>query len=149
MAGYIATSKRNDWETPQALFDYCNDTWGPFECDVCATPANAKCSKFYTPQDDALGFDWRGRCWMNPPYGRELRRWVYKAVCEVSWHNAERVVALLPARTDTSWWHCWVIPCSSEIKFLRGRVKFVGAKSSAPFPSAIVVWDRCDRVPTR
>jgi hypothetical protein len=85
---------------------------------------------------------WTGRVWCNPPYGREIGQWVAKAVgSTVVVPTAELVVMLLPARTDTRWWHSYVIPFGQP-RFIKGRLKFGGAKNSAPFPSAVVVFRR-------
>lgn len=125
---------RIDWETPQALFDELDAEFG-FTLDVCATPENAKCWRFFTIQADGLKQDWAGfRCWMNPPYGREIGAWIRKA------HDSKAlVVGLIPARTDTAWWHDY-IQDRAEVRFLRGRLKFGTSNNSAPFPSAVVVW---------
>ena len=131
------SSKKKDWETPQWLFDELNAEFG-FTMDVCATAQNAKCTKFYTPEDDGLSKRWTGVCWMNPPYGREIKRWVQKAWTESVFGIT--VVCLLPARTDTVMWHDLVIAHASEIRFIRGRLRFEGGKNSAPFPSAIVIF---------
>lgn len=133
------SSARQDWATPWALFKVLNAEYGPFDLDVCATPENAKCAAFYTPKDDGLTRPWTGRCWMNPPYGREIGKWVKKAAQEAR-TNSEIVVCLLPARTDTAWWHDFVEGRATKVLFIRGRIKFAGAKNSAPFPSAVVVF---------
>ena len=133
------SSKKMDWATPWELFRAWDLSHGPFDYDVCATPQNAKCRKYFTPEMNGLLQSWYGVCWMNPPYGREIGRWIAKAVGEVQVGNAERVVCLVPARTDTAWWHELVMRCG-EIHFLRGRVRFEGAEHAAPFPSAIVVF---------
>lgn len=133
------SSKKMDWATPWELFRAWDLSHGPFDYDVCATPQNAKCRKYFTPEMNGLLQSWYGICWMNPPYGREIGRWIAKAVGEVQVGNAERVVCLVPARTDTAWWHELVMRCG-EIHFLRGRVRFEGAEHAAPFPSAIVVF---------
>lgn len=119
------SSKKMDWATPWELFRAWDISHGPFDLDVCATPKNAKCGRYYTPEMNGLAEYWFGTCWMNPPYGREIGRWIAKAVGEVHKNHAERVVCLLPARTDTAWWHELVIPYG-EIHFLRGRVRFEG-----------------------
>jgi len=124
------------WETPQELFDELNREFG-FTIDVCATPGNAKCKVFFSPENDGLSWEWHGVCWMNPPYGREIGKWVEKA-----YRSAEGgavIVGLLPARTDTRWFHEF-IHGKAEVRFLRGRLKFGGCKNSAPFPSMVVVW---------
>jgi phage N-6-adenine-methyltransferase len=143
------SSLRADWETPPEVFGPLNDEFH-FQIDVCATHETAKCSDYFTPDDDALSRDWAvwDTCWMNPPYGRQIGKWVRKAY-ESSLDGAT-VVCLLPARTDTAWWHDYC--ARGEIRFLRGRVYFWqnGARSTAaPFPSAVVVfrgrcrYDRC------
>lgn len=131
------SSKTDLWSTPQGLFNQLNLQWG-FELDVCATFSNAKCKKFYTVEDDGLAQIWGGVCWMNPPYGREIGKWLEKAVrsCE---ENAAIVVCLIPSRTDTKWWHSYVM--RGDIEFIKGRLKFGNHKDSAPFPSAVVVFN--------
>jgi len=123
------------WATPQDLFDRLHAQYG-FEIDVCATPENAKCPKFFTKADDGLAQQWSGVCWMNPPYGRQIGAWMAKAY-RASQAGAT-VVCLVPARTDTAWWHDYA--AKGEVEFLRGRLKFGGHKKPAPFPSAIVVF---------
>ena len=120
--------------TPQEFFNKLNDEFN-FTVDVCATPENAKCKSFYTKQDDGLSQNCSGNVWMNPPYGREIGLWMAKA-SEAAKAGAT-VVCLVPARTDTAWWHEHVI--KHEVRFIKGRLKFGGAKNSAPFPSAVVV----------
>jgi phage N-6-adenine-methyltransferase len=128
-------SSRTDlWSTPQDLFDRLNANFG-FTLDVCALPENAKCERFFSPEDDGLAQEWTGVCWMNPPYGREIGKWLRKANEAVS--QGATVVALIPARTDTRWWHDYVR--HHEIEFLAGRLRFGTSKNSAPFPSAVVV----------
>ena len=123
------------WATPQPTFDALHAEFG-FELDVCALPENAKCARYYTPEQDGLAQPWRGKCWMNPPYGRVIGKWVRKAY-EAAQEGAT-VVCLLPARTDTAWFHDY---CKKgEIRFLRGRLKFGGSKNSAPFPSMVVIF---------
>lgn len=130
------SSKTDVWETPQELFDRL-DAQYHFDVDVCALPENAKCRRFYTPAEDGLKQEWRGICWMNPPYGREIGKWVQKAY-ESTRANGATVVCLLPSRSDTAWFHDYVLP-HARIEFLRGRLKFGGSKNSAPFPSVIAV----------
>jgi phage N-6-adenine-methyltransferase len=124
------------WSTPQWLFDLLDAEFG-FETDVCALAQNAKCQRYFTPTTDGLAQEWSGTCWMNPPYGRAIERWVRKA--HQSSLAGATVVCLLPARTDTNWWHGHVAH-AAEVRFLRGRLRFGGAKSGAPFPSAVVVF---------
>jgi phage N-6-adenine-methyltransferase len=128
--------KSDVWETPPALFDALDQEFH-FTTDVAALPDNAKCSRFYTPGQDSLQQPWEGVCWMNPPYGPMLRQWVRKA-----YESAQRgalVVCLLPARTDTHWWHEYVLP-HAEIRYIRGRLQFHGSGDSAPFASVIVIF---------
>jgi phage N-6-adenine-methyltransferase len=131
----LFSSQSPNWETPPALFRMLDAEFG-FELDVCATARNAKCAKFFSPEDDALKQEWRGVCWMNPPYGRDIGAWMAKAYC--SSLQGATVVCLVPARTDTQWWHEFAM--RGEIRFLQGRLKFENAPTSAPFPSAIVVF---------
>lgn len=132
------SSKHKDWETPQPLFDLLDNEF-LFTLDVCATDKTAKCENYFTPEDDGLAQEWEGhRCWMNPPYGDEISAWIEKAY-RAAQHKGTLVVCLLPARTDTSWW--WDYCRHGQIRFLRGRLKFGGAEHSAPFPSAVVVFD--------
>lgn len=129
------SSKTDCWETPQWLFDDLDKVFR-FTLDVCATAENAKCPLYFTPEQDGLSREWTGVCWMNPPYGRKIKFWIQKA-----WEESQKgstVVCLVPARTDTGWWHDYCM--KGKIRFLRGRLKFGGAKNSAPFPSAIVVF---------
>jgi len=129
-------SSRTDlWATPQEFFDRLAREFA-FDVDVCALPENAKCAKFYTPEENGLAQKWTGVCWMNPPYGREIGQWVRKAY--ESAQDGATVVCLLPARTDTAWWHDYAI--KGEVRFHRGRLKFGGCKNSAPFPSAVVIF---------
>lgn len=130
------SSKKQDWETPRELFDKYNEYF-KFTLDVCASPENAKCKNYYTESDDALSKEWEGICWMNPPYGREIGKWMKKAYYSACKNNAQ-VVCLVPSRTDTAWWHDYAM--KGKVIFLRGRLKFGGSKNSAPFPSAIVIF---------
>lgn len=129
------SSATDEWPTPQEFFDALNSEFG-FELDVCATPENAKCQKYFSKEDDGLSQTWSGICWMNPPYGRQIGAWVKKAY--ESAQNGATVVCLLPARTDTAWWHDYCM--KGEMRFIRGRLKFGGSKNSAPFPSAVIIF---------
>lgn len=123
------------WATPQDFFDKYNEKF-KFETDVCASPENAKCARFFDEKIDGLSQQWTGVCWMNPPYGRTIKHWMKKAY-ESSMSGAT-VVCLVPARTDTAWWHEYAI--KGDVEFIRGRLRFGGHKNSAPFPSAVVVF---------
>ena len=130
------SSKTDLWETPKDLFDKLNNEFH-FTLDVCATPENAKCDSFYTKEQDGLSQPWEGVVWCNPPYGRQIGEWVRRAfLASVSGNT---VVMLLPARTDTRWFHEYIYG-KAEIRFIRGRLKFGGSKNSAPFPSMVVVF---------
>jgi phage N-6-adenine-methyltransferase len=128
-------SQTEEWPTPQKFFEAVNAELGPLELDVCATPENAKCPRYYTKADDGLKQTWTGKCWMNPPYGRVIGEWMRKAY--ESAQAGAMVVCLVPARTDTAWWHDYA--AKGEVRFIRGRLKFGDGKNSAPFPSALVI----------
>lgn len=131
----LFTSRTDEWETPKYFFDTMNKEFH-FNLDVCVTKVNAKCEKYYTKKEDGLSQQWHGNCWMNPPYGREIGKWMKKAL-EASKEGA-LVACLVPARTDTVWWHEYAM--KGEIRFIRGRLKFGGSQNSAPFPSAVVIF---------
>lgn len=126
-----------EWETPQDLFDRLNDEFH-FTLDVCSTDENAKCRKHYTKEQDGLKQDWTGETvWCNPPYGRGVGAWCQK--CYEHFISGGTAVMLIPARTDTRWFHQWVYG-KAELRFIEGRVKFGNAKFNAPFPSMIVIY---------
>ncbi len=130
------SSATEEWATPQWLFDALNKEFG-FTLDVCSTHDNAKCKRHFTREDDGLAQSWENQvCWMNPPYGTVIKKWMARAHHQATVAGAT-VVCLVPARTDTSWWHDYVM--KHEIRLLRGRLKFGEAVHSAPFPSAIIV----------
>jgi phage N-6-adenine-methyltransferase len=132
------SSKSDDWATPARLFAALDAEFG-FELDVCASANNAKCSRYFTVADDGLAEKWTGCCWMNPPYARRvLERWVEKAADSAD--AGATVVALIPARTDTVWWHEQVMARAAEVRFIKGRLKFGSGDAPAPFPSALVVY---------
>jgi phage N-6-adenine-methyltransferase len=134
------SSKTELWATPMDFFQKWSDFIGGFDLDVCANQENAKCQKFFSKEDDGLSQDWNGKCWMNPPYGKEIGHWMKKAY-ESSQQGAT-VVCLVPSRTDTKWWHEYAM--KGKITFIKGRLKFGEAKNSAPFPSAVVVFESKD-----
>ncbi|VXA55341.1 DNA N-6-adenine-methyltransferase (Dam) [Acinetobacter proteolyticus] len=131
----LADNRTDVWATPQDFFDKLNEVFN-FDLDVCALPENAKCDRFFTPEDDGLKQIWQGVCWMNPPYGREISQWIDKAVQTAK--EGHTVVGLLPARTDVAWWQDNVM--GREIHYIRGRLKFGGCKHNAPFGCAVVVF---------
>jgi phage N-6-adenine-methyltransferase len=129
------SSATDNWATPQAFFDKLNAEFN-FDLDVCADDVNAKCGRFFTKEQDGLAQTWEGVVWMNPPYGKEIGKWMSKAV--ESWKEGATVVCLVPSRTDTAWWHDYAT--QGEIRFIRGRLKFGNSKTPAPFPSAVIVY---------
>lgn len=131
------SSATDNWATPQSEFDRLSALYGPFDLDVCASSENAKCQRFYSKEENGLLKPWVGKCWMNPPYGRTIGLWMKKAY-ESSLAGAT-VVCLVPARTDTAWWHDFA--AKGKVEFIRGRLKFGGSKNSAPFPSAVVIFN--------
>ena len=138
--GVMFSSKSNDWATPQDFYNQLDAEFG-FTLDPCASQASAKCSSFYTADDDGLSKNWEGQTvFMNPPYGRKIGNWIQKAYEEGEKGNT-RVVALIPARTDTKYWHNYCMK-ATEIRFVKGRLKFGqgNTKNSAPFPSAVIVF---------
>ena len=137
------TSNTDDWETPQWLFDRLNWIFG-FDLDVCASDENHKCDRYFTAEQDGLKNSWGGcKCWCNPPYGRQIGKWVEKAARSVEETDGTLVVMLIPARTDTRWYHEYIAhnPMAHAV-FLKGRLTFGRAKHNAPFPSMVVVFGR-------
>jgi phage N-6-adenine-methyltransferase len=133
------SSKTDEWATPIDFFAEVVKEFGVFDLDPCCTEASAKASRYFTKESDGLNRHWSGKVWMNPPYGRTIGKWMKKAY-ESSLSQETMVVCLVPARTDTAWWHDYAM--KGEIRFIRGRLKFGEAKNSAPFPSALVVFNR-------
>lgn len=127
------SSKSEEWATPQDFFEQIDKEFH-FTLDACATDKNAKCKKYYTKKQDGLSQEWTGTVWCNPPYGRNIGDWIKKA-----YESKATVVLLLPARTDTKWFHDYVLG-KAEVRFVKGRLKFGGCKNSAPFPSMLVVY---------
>lgn len=130
------SSATDMWATPQNFFDELNREFN-FSLDACALPSNAKCEKFFTPEQDGLSQNWEGTVWCNPPYGRDVGNWVKKAY--ESAHSGAVVVMLLPARTDTKWFHSYIYG-KAEVRFVKGRLKFGDGANSAPFPSMVVIF---------
>lgn len=132
------SSQKDDWATPQDFFDELDKEFS-FTLDPCCTAETAKCSKFYTIEDDGLSKDWSKEVvFMNPPYGRKIGMWMKKAY-ETSLAGG-RCVCLVPSRTDTKWWHDYA--AKGTVRFIRGRLKFGDGKRSAPFPSAVVIFGK-------
>jgi phage N-6-adenine-methyltransferase len=120
------SSQRLDWQTPEDVYEKL-DAEFHFDFDPCP----------HNPSFDGLTADWGTSNFVNPPYGREIGKWIRKGYEEAQ--KGKRVVFLIPSRTDTAWWHDYVMK-AKEIRFIRGRIKFNGAKTSAPFPSCVVVF---------
>lgn len=133
------SSKSNEWSTPQAFYDELNKEFN-FTMDPAATKENAKCDKYFTEEEDGLLQNWEGEVvFCNPPYGRVIKDWVKKASEESKKPNTT-VVMLIPARTDTRYFHDYIYHKVKEIRFVKGRLKFGDSKNSAPFPSMIIVF---------
>lgn len=139
------SSATDDWATPQAFFDKVSDRFGGFDLDAAASNQNTKCKRCITQDMDALNIRWSRtlwegpkKIWLNPPYGRVIGLFMAKAV--EAYKDGCLVVCLVPARTDTAWWHDHVAPYA-KVEFIRGRLKFGNAKNSAPFPSTLVIYD--------
>lgn len=130
-------SNSDEWPTPQELFNRL-DAEFHFDLDPCATPNNAKCAKYYTADDDGLKKSWGGyKVFCNPPYSK-ISQWVRKCYEESLKPNTV-VVLLIPSRTDTKWFHDYIYH-RSEVRFVKGRIKFGSAKNNAPFPSMVVIF---------
>ena len=135
----LFSSKTGEWATPQEFYDKLDWRFGKFTLDPCATNDNHKTKKYYTIEENGLTQNWGGEnVFVNPPY-RNLSEWVEKAYNE-SRKLRTKVVMLIPARTDTKYWHNYVMK-ATEIHFIKGRLKFGDSKNSAPFPSAVVVFN--------
>ena len=133
------SSETDQWATPQDFFDKLNEEFH-FTLDPCANEHNYKCEKYFTKEQDGLVQDWSGETvFCNPPYGREIIRWVQKCFLEVESGGCKCAVMLIPARTDTRWFHEYIYG-KAEIRFIKGRLKFGDCKNSAPFPSMVVIF---------
>lgn len=133
------SSKTDQWATPQDFFDKLNDEFN-FTLDPCADEFNHKCSKYYTREQNGLTKEWNNeRVFCNPPYGKEIVDWVKKCNQEVFDGGCELAVMLVPARTDTRWFHDYIYH-QAEIRFVKGRLKFGDSNNSAPFPSMVVIF---------
>lgn len=132
----IFSSRTDEWGTPQKLFDELNNKYH-FTLDPCATDENHKCDKYYTKEQDGLKMSWgRERVYVNPPYGKEIYKWIEKCYNENKLGTF--IVLLVPARTDTRWFHNFIYK-KHKIEFIKGRLKFNDGKQSAPFPSMVVI----------
>lgn len=135
------SSKTDQWATPQYFYDELNGEFN-FTLDPCADHFNHKCEKYFTKEVNGLSQSWSGeRVFCNPPYGREIGGWVKKCYEEVL-TGCQLAVLLVPARTDTKWFHDYIYKKADEIRFIKGRLRFGDAKNSAPFPSMVVIFKR-------
>lgn len=139
MSGYMDQAKRDDWGTPMNLFDELEAEFGFFDLDAAASAENALCEQFYDVESNGLTSEWFGRVFVNPPYGRGLIHWVQKALDEHEKHGPILTVMLLPSRTCTRWFHLLYEHPDVELRFIKGRLKFGGSSTSAPFPSLLVI----------
>ena len=142
--GAAFTSEREDWTTPREFFDRLNSKYF-FTLDAAASTSNNLCSNFYSIDNDAMKADWlkdskNGWVWLNPPYGKKISSFMQKAHEEAL--RGTKIVALVPARTDTKWFQDYCLP--HQITFIRGRLKFGNATNSAPFPSALIEMNQND-----
>jgi len=151
----LFSSDRQDWATPQALFDALNEEFF-FVMDAAASPNNAKSALYITSEQDSLKESWGSvivetgcdptgaAVWLNPPYGRDIGKWIQKAYEESL--NGLVVVVLTFCRSDTKWWHRWAMK-AAEVRLIEGRIRFEGAPASAPAPSCLLIFDESRRLP--
>lgn len=138
------SSNRQDWATPPTFLEFLKEKWGWVpSLDVAASAENTKALFYFNEEDDGLSRVWRGNVWMNPPFGREIPKWIDKCISENAKGNTDSIVALVPARTETQWAHRAFRSCSA-VFFIKGRLdfrieKFTKAKA-APFPSMLLIW---------
>ena len=140
------SSQTDQWATPQEFFDKLNEEFH-FTLDPCADESNHKCEKYFTKEQDGLVQSWEGeRVFCNPPYGREIIKWVQKCFIEVADGGCDLAVMLIPARTDTKWFHKYIYNLPNvEIRFIKGRLKFGDSRNAAPFPSMVVIFKAVER----
>lgn len=138
ISNVLYSCRSEEWPTPQSFFDALDREFR-FTLDPCATRANAKCRTFFTKRQNGLDQDWgRHRVFCNPPYGRDMQQWARK--CFEASRQGALVVLLAHARTDTRWFHEWVYGKASEVRFVKGRLRFGDGTQSAPFPSMVAVF---------
>ena len=131
-------SNNQEYATPWNLFNKLNKEFN-FTLDVCAHESNHKCERYYNEQQNSLIQDWSGEvCWMNPPY-KTMKEWIKKAY-EESRKDNTTVVCLIPARTNTKWWHQYCM--QGEIRFIEGRPKFEGCIHGLPQPLALIIFNK-------
>jgi len=133
-------SKSQEYETPNEVFEPLQKEFN-LQLDVCATKENHKCDLYFTKEQSALYQDWKLNFWMNPPFGRDLKKWVQKAYEESQKNNVNGVL-ILPVRSNTLWWHKYIIDTKAEVRFLKGETKFVGHKRGLWLPFAIIIFKK-------
>ena len=135
----LLSSNNDEWETPQSLFNILNQKY-KFTLDPCATHYNYKCKKYYTKEQNGLNQSWKDEIvFVNPPYSH-IKEWVKKS-CEESEKHKIIVILLIPARTDTIYWHEYIMKEAKKIYFIKGRLKFNNSHNNAPFPSVIIEFN--------
>lgn len=135
------SSNKQDWTTPSEFYNNLNKEFY-FTLDPCCYKETALCKNYYTLQEDGLKQSWEGhRVFCNPPYGKEIKKWVEKCYIESKKENT-LVVLLIPARTDTTYFHDYIYKPENEIRFIKGRLKFGLCKNPAPFPSMVVIFNK-------
>ncbi len=143
--GYIDIAKSQEWETPTDLFNILNSIFH-FQTDLACTSRNKRCKNGIYPEEDALSKNWgdKGNCWLNPPYGRDLQKWVEACYRHIhKHHNNNLVVMLIPSSTETKFWQNRIFTSANDVLFLNGRLKFeIDGQSlgSSPKGSALVFW---------
>lgn len=124
------------YSTPHKLFDVINQEFN-FNLDVCALPENAKCKNYFTPEIDGLKQDWTGICWMNPPFNKELKKWIIKARDESKKHNSI-ICCLVPFRGNTIWFRD--VCMDAEIRFIIGEVNFNELERGLWLPMCLMIF---------
>lgn len=147
MAGFNKKfdSIKQDWTTPKILFNKLNEEFN-FEYDLAADKDNALCSKFYTKENDGLKQSWEGICWLNPPYGDKTSKmvdWIKKSYNDSQTNPNLTVVMLIPARTNTKWFHNYCMK-AAEVRFICGRPKFGDSKHGLPQPLILLVFKKVE-----
>jgi phage N-6-adenine-methyltransferase len=148
----LFSSNSDSWQTPKKLYNELNKTY-EFELDPCTTKDNPlNTPYFYTKEDNGLKRSWNyGNVFVNPPYNKEISKWLEKAIYEIKYSNIiEYIVFLLPVRTDTQWFHKYIYNIENAdyrnhietVYYLKGRLKFTNSKNSAPFPSMLVIFSK-------
>lgn len=138
------SSNHHGWDTPKELLQQLYKVVGTFDLDPCSPTNNrrnapVRARTYFTMEDNGLALSWFGTVFINPPYGRAIVNWIAKARDEVNNGNAKMVISLVPARTDTKWWHNYIVGYA-DVFLLQGRLKFGKGGQSAPFPSALIIW---------